>query len=231
MNVEQLSSKPSIRVVVVDDQAIVRRGVREFLETETDFEVVGEAGDGEAAVHLVQRLRPDVVLMDLVMPGLSGQEAILRLIEFDPAARILVLTSFATDEHVFPAIKAGAIGYLLKDSDPEDLVRAIRQVHRGEVSLHPEIARKVLKELNRPAERGRPPTVDPLSERELEVLRLVAKGMSNREIADQLVVGETTVRSHVGSILAKLQLASRTQAALYAIREGYAALEDAQLPG
>jgi NarL family two-component system response regulator LiaR len=231
MNATQPTSHSVIRVAVVDDQAIVRSGVQALLATEPDLEVVGEAADGEAAVRLVERLRPDVVLMDLLMPGVDGLEAIRRLAGRDLGTRILVLTSFAGDDNVFPAIKAGALGYLLKDSSPADLVQAIRQVHRGEPSLHPEIARKVLAELNRPAEREQPRTADPLSGREMDVLRLVAQGLSNQEIADRLTVGETTVRTHVSSILAKLQLASRTQAALYAIREGYATLGDAHLPG
>jgi len=221
---------PGIRVLVVDDQAIVRRGIRALLDTETDIVVVGEAGDGAEAVRLVERLHPDVVLMDLAMPVMDGQEAIRHLAEHSPDTRIIVLTSFATDEKVFPAIKAGALGYLLKDSEPEDLVRAIHQVHRGEPSLHPEIARRVLLELSRPTSRPQPQTVDPLSPRELDVLRLVARGLSNQEIARQLVLGETTVRTHVSSILGKLQLASRTQAALYALREGHATLDDAR-PG
>jgi two-component system, NarL family, response regulator LiaR len=221
---------PSIRVLVVDDQAIVRRGVRALLDTEPDLHVVGEAGDGAEAVRLVERLHPDVTLMDLAMPGMDGLEAIRLLAERGLGSRIIVLTSFATDENVFPSIKAGALGYLLKDSEPEDLVRAIRQVHRGEPSLHPEIARKVLLELNRPAERPQPRAVDPLTSRELDVLRLVARGLSNQDIATQLVLGETTVRTHVSSILGKLQLASRTQAALYALREGHATLDDAHLP-
>jgi len=219
-----------IRVVVADDQAIVRRGIKALLATEPDVEVVGEASSGEEAVQLLERVRPDVALMDLMMPGIGGLEAIRRVAERDLATRIIVLTSFATDETVFPAIKAGALGYLLKDSEPEDLVRAIRQVHRGAPSLHPEIAHKVLQELNRTTAPPEPRTVDPLTVRELEVLKLVAGGLSNKEIAEQLVVGETTIRTHVSSILAKLQLASRTQAALYALREGYATMESAHLP-
>jgi two-component system, NarL family, response regulator LiaR len=230
MNTAQSMSPAKIRVVVVDDQAIVRRGVQALLAVEDDIEVVGEAADGEAAVHLVARLRPDVVLMDLIMPEVDGVEAIRRINERQLASRILVLTSFASDDNVFPAITAGAMGYLLKDSEPEDLIRAIHQVHRGEPSLHPEIARKVLRELGRPASHQQAPTVDPLSPRELDVLRLVAEGLSNHEIAVRLTLGDTTVRTHVSSILAKLQLASRTQAALYAIREGYATIGDAQLP-
>ena len=221
---------PGIRVLVVDDQAIVRRGVRALLDTEPDIQVVGEAGDGAEAVRLVERLHPDVALMDLAMPGMDGLEAIRLLAERGLGTRIIVLTSFATDENVFPAIKAGALGYLLKASEPEDLVRAIRQVHRGEPSLHPEIARKVLLELSRPAEQPPPRTVDPLTSRELDVLKLVAQGLTNHQIAAQLVLGETTVRTHVSSILGKLRLASRTQAALYALREGHATLKDTRLP-
>ena len=219
----------SIRIVVVDDQAIVRRGIKALLATEPGLEIVGEAEDGERAVQVLERLRPDVVLMDLMMPGVDGLEAIRQIAERELGTRVLVLTSFATDEKVFPAIKAGALGYLLKDSEPEDLLRAIRQVHRGEPSLHPEIARKVLVELNRPPEQARSRTVDPLTARELDVLKLVAQGLSNHEIAEQLIVGETTVRSHVSSILGKLHLASRTQAALYALREGYASIDAVHL--
>jgi two-component system, NarL family, response regulator LiaR len=220
----------SIRLVVVDDQAIVRRSIGALLATEPDLKVVGEAGDGEAAVRLVERMHPDVVLMDLVMPGVDGVEATRRIAELDLGTRIVVLTSFATDEYVFPAIKAGALGYVLKDSEPEDLVRAIHQAYRGEPSLHPEIARKLLAELHRPGSRQQPRTTEPLTDRELDVLKLVAQGLSNQEIARKLVVGETTVRTHVSSILQKLHVATRTQAALYALREGYASLEDAHLP-
>lgn len=185
---------------------------------------VGEARDGLEALREAERLRPDVILMDLVMPEMDGIEAIRRITARQPEVRILVLTSFAGDDKVFPAIKAGASGYLLKDSGPEELVRAIHQVHRGESSLHPTIARKVLQELSHPPER--PPALEPLTEREVEVLRLVARGLSNRAIADQLVISEATVRTHVSSILGKLHLASRTQAALYALREGIAELEE-----
>jgi len=224
-----VTAPPRVRVLVVDDQAIVRRGIRALLATEDDLAVVGEAADGAAAVREAERLRPDVVLMDLVMPGTDGVEATRRLAEQTPGMRIVVLTSFATDEHVFPAIQAGALGYLLKDSDPEDLVRAIRQAARGEPALHPDIARRVLAELHRPPAKAQPRTTEPLTAREVEVLRLVAEGLSNAAIAARLVVGETTVRTHVSAILSKLQLASRTQAALYALREGYASLDDARL--
>ena len=156
---------------------------------------------------------------------MDGIEAIRRITARQPEARILVLTSFATDDKVFPAIKAGALGYLLKDSSPEELVQAIQQVHRGEPSLHPTIARRVLQELSQPAETEKPPTSDPLTEREVEVLRLVAQGLSNQQIANQLVISEATVRTHVSNILSKLHLASRTQAALYALDKGLASLD------
>ena len=213
-----------IRVLIADDHAIVRKGIRALLATEADIEVVGEAADGKEAVEKAERLHPDVILMDLVMPGMDGIEATRHITIRQPETRILVLTSFAEDEKVFPALKAGALGYLLKDAGPEELVRAIRQVYCGESSLHPAIARKVLQELSRPPEQ--PPTPEPLTERELEVLRLIAKGKSNREIAEELVISEATVRTHVSNILGKLQLASRTQAALYALREGIAELSE-----
>ena len=213
-----------IRVFIAEDHAIVRKGIRALLTTEAGIEVVGEAADGTEAVAEAARLHPDVVLMDLVLPEIDGIEAIRRITAARPDARILVLTSFATDDKVFPAIKAGARGYLLKDSGPEELVRAIRQVHRGDAPLHPGIARKVLQELTRAS--ARPPTPEPLTPREVEVLRLVAQGLGNQQIAETLRLSEATVRSHVSTILGKLHLASRTQAALYALREGLASLQD-----
>lgn len=219
-----------IRVLLVDDHAVVRKGLRALFEREPGIEVVGEAEDGAQAVRVVGRLRPDVILMDLEMPGVGGIEASRQISEHQPDVKIVVLTSHAAEEDVFPALKAGALGYLLKHSAPDDVVRAIHQAHRGETVLHPSIARMVLQELNRPAGPRQSPTTDPLSARELEVLRLLARGMSNQEIADVLVVGEAAVRSHVSAILRKLQLASRTQAALYALREGLASLGDADLP-
>jgi len=188
------------------------------------IDVVGEAGDGREAITQAETLQPDVILMDLVMPVMDGIEAISHIITNQPETRILALTSFSTDDKIFPAIKAGAIGYLLKDSDPIDLVPAIQQVHRGEPSLHPKVAQKVLLELSQPSDR--PPTPDPITEREEEVLRLVAKGLSNQEIAEQLVVAEVTVRTHVSHILSKLHLANRVQATLYALKEGYASLDE-----
>ena len=218
----------TIRVMIVDDHAIVRKGIRALLSTERDLEIIGEASDGAEAVAQARALRPDVILMDLVMPRLDGIEATRQITAHQSGARILVLTSFAADDKVFPAIKAGALGYLLKDTSPEELVRAIRQVHRGEPTLEPSIARKVLGELSHPPQE--PLTTDPLTERELEVLRLVAQGKSNKEIAEQLVIADMTVRAHVSNILSKLHLASRTQAALFALRKGLASLEDNVTP-
>ena len=212
-----------IRVVIADDHAIVRSGIRALLATESDIEVVGEAANGREALATAEQLRPDIILMDLVMPELDGIEAIRQITAMWPTMRILVLTSFAGDQQVFPAIKAGALGYLLKDTGPEDLVRAIRQVYRGESSLHPQIARKVLREITRPAQR--PPTPEPLTEREVAVLRLVARGLSNGQIAEQLQISEPTVRTHMSNILSKLHLATRIQAALYALRQGLASLD------
>jgi len=214
-----------IRVLLVDDHSIVRKGIRALIETEPDIEVIGEAGDGVEAVEKARTLQPDVILMDLVMPRMDGIEATRQVSVQQPPKRVLVLTSFAADDKVFPAIKAGALGYLLKDSGPDELLQAIRQVYRGEPSLEPSIARKVLLELSNPAPQANP-TADPLTERELEVLRLISQGKSNREIAEDLVVAEWTVRTHVSNILGKLHLASRTQAALYALKTGLVSLDD-----
>ncbi|MEM7127817.1 MAG: response regulator transcription factor [Chloroflexota bacterium] len=214
-----------IRVLVVDDHGIVRRGTCALLREEDDFEVVGEASDGLEAIAQAESLQPDVILMDLMMPNMDGVEAIKRITTDHLSIRILALTSFATDDKVFPAIKAGALGYLLKDAEPPELIAAIRQVHRGEPSLHPSIARKVLQELSRPLQPGAPDGPDPLTERELEVLGLVAQGKSNQQIANELTVSEVTVRTHVSNILSKLHLANRVQATLYALRKGIATLE------
>jgi len=217
-------SQTPIRVLIVDDQAIVRKGIRALLAEFETIQVVGEASNGQIAIALSRDLDPDVILMDLQMPVMDGIEAIARITADHEHAHILVLTSFATDDMVFPAIKAGALGYLLKDSEPVDLIHAIQQVHRGEPSLPPIIASKVLREMQHPAKN--PPTPDPLTNRELEVLRLVATGLGNTEIAAQLVVTEATVRSHVSNILGKLHLANRVQATLYALHEGLTSLGD-----
>jgi NarL family two-component system response regulator LiaR len=216
-------SEEIIRIFHADDHALVREGVRALIDTEPDFELVGEADNGVDTVVRVLTIKPDVVLMDLQMPEMTGTDAIIAIKEKMPDARILVVTSFADDANVFPAIKAGASGYLLKDSSPQDLLIAIRDVYNGRSSLHPIIAHKVIQELNRPSDL--PLTEEPLTARELEILRFIAQGMSNQEIGDKLVLSERTVRTHVSHILSKLHLANRTQAALYALREGYASLE------
>ena len=213
----------TIRILIADDHAIVRKGLRTLITSEPGMEVVGEAADGIEAVQKARSLQPDVILMDMVMPRQTGLEAIQEIKEENPEIRILVITSFAEDDQVFPAIKAGALGYLLKDSSPEQLLQAIYDVHRGESSLHPTIALKLIRELKRPSDL--PPTAEPLTEREVQVLRLVARGMTNQEMAEELVISERTVANHVGSILSKLHLANRTQAALYALREGLATLD------
>jgi two-component system, NarL family, response regulator LiaR len=212
-----------IRVLVVDDHLVVRTGIQALLATEPDIKVVGEARDGAEAVVEAARLRPDVILMDLVMPEMDGIAAIEQILAKQRDTRILVLTSFEADDKIFPAIRAGALGYTLKDFGPAELVHAIQRVYRGESSLHPTIARRVLQELAHPPQR--PPTSEPLTEREVAVLRLVAHGESNQEIATTLGISEGTVRVHMSNILSKLHLASRTQAALYALREGLASLD------
>jgi NarL family two-component system response regulator LiaR len=214
----------TIRVIIADDHAIVREGLIHLISNRPDIKIVGEAEDGAQAVQLARTLQPDVILLDLIMPNMDGIAAINAIKREDPDARILILTSFAEEEKVFAAIRAGALGYLLKDSSPLALIDAIYDVHRGDSSLHPSIARKLIRELNRPPDL--PPTEDPLTEREVEVLKLVAQGLSNQDIADQLYISPRTVGVHVGHILDKLHLANRTQAALYALREGLASLDE-----
>ena len=209
-----------IRVLIVDDHAVVRQGLRTFLELHDDIEVVGEAEDGERALHAVAALAPDVVLMDLVMPRLDGVAAIERLRERGSVARVIVLTSFLDDDKILPAVRAGAAGYLLKDAEPAELVRAIRIVDGGEALLHPAVAARVLRQLA--ADGARTARRELLTPREREVLVLLARGRANKAIAFELGVAEKTVKTHVGNILGKLGLSDRTQAALYAVREGIA---------
>lgn len=217
MNEPSKRNEP-IHILITDDHAIVREGLRTLIGTEPGMQVVGEAMDGVEAVQKACNLKPDVILLDMVMPRMNGLEAIHEIKRECPEAHILVLTSFSDDEMVFPAIKAGAIGYLLKNTTPERLLQAIRDVHQGKPSMSADIACKLMLELQRPSDL--PPTEEPLTEREMDVLRLVAQGLTNQEIAKSLVIGVGTVRTHVSNILAKLHLANRTQAALYALREG-----------
>jgi NarL family two-component system response regulator LiaR len=212
-----------IRILIADDHAVVREGLRALIEAKPDMELVGEAEDGVEAVLMARSLKPDVILLDLLMPRMDGIEAIGEIKQENPHARILILTSFAADDKVFPAIKAGAAGYLLKDSSSQALIQAIREVYQGESSLHPTIARKLIREILRPSTAA--PAENLLTEREVAVLKLIAGGLSNQEIAETLVISERTVSSHVSNILDKLHLANRTQAALYALREGLASLE------
>lgn len=224
MSEKQTGTTKTIRVLVVDDHAIIRKGIRAVLELVPDIDLVGEAEDGAQAVKLEKELDPDVILMDLMMPEMDGIASIKEIKKQRPSARILVLTNFAGEEMIFPAIKSGAVGYHLKDSSPEALIEAIRQVNQGVASLHPSIAKKVLDELHNAGKQRL--SDEPLTQREAEVLRRIAQGHENREIAEELVISEATVRTHVSNILGKLHLASRTQAALYALREGLASLDE-----
>ena len=201
-----------IRVLIADDHAVVRQGLRTFLGLQEDIDVVGEAADGEEALALAERLAPDVVLIDLVMPGVDGIEALRRLRDRLPAARAIVLSSFVDDDKLFPAVRAGAAGYLLKDVQPQELVAAIRTVHGGGALLHPTVAARLMEEL----------ADDPLTPREREVLALIGRGLPNKQIARELGIAEKTVKAHVSAVLAKLGVSDRTQAALYAVREGLA---------
>ena len=214
-----------IRVMIADDHAIVRSGIAALLATTPDMELVAEAHDGQQAVERALEATPDVILMDLVMPVMDGVEAIHRIMAQQPASRILVLTSYSTDKQVFAAIRAGAVGYHLKSLAPTELEKAIRQVARGKSALNPSVAQRVLAELSNPSRSGAPDDI--LTPRETEVLQLIAQGLSNRSIADALVISEVTVRTHVSRILSKLHLASRTQAALWALRTGLAELDAA----
>ncbi|MEU3607389.1 response regulator transcription factor [Streptomyces sp. NPDC035033] len=211
-----MADKP-IRVLLVDDHQVVRRGLRTFLEVQDDIEVVGEAADGAEGVARAEELRPDVVLMDVKMPGTDGIEALKRLRALDNPARVLIVTSFIEQRTVVPALRAGASGYVYKDIDPDALAGAIRSVHAGHVLLEPEVAGALLAQEDSPGGTGRGTT---LTEREREVLGLIADGRSNREIARALVLSEKTVKTHVSNILMKLDLADRTQAALWAVRHG-----------
>lgn len=212
----------SIRVLIADDHAIVREGIATLIESEPGMELVGEAGDGVQALQLARELKPDVLLLDIVMPGKSGLDVIEALGGADSSIPILVLTSYDDEDIVFPAIKAGATGYLLKNTSPLTLLRAIRDVHQGQPTMSPAIARKLMAHMQAPSDL--PPTQEPLTDRELQVIELLAQGLTNVEIGERLFIETGTVRTHVSNILNKLHLANRTQAALYAVREGLAPL-------
>jgi len=209
-----------IRILIVDDHPVVRHGLNVLLGTDPGLEVVGDASGGDEAIELARRLEPDVVLMDLVMPGTDGAEATRQILAERPDTGILVLTSYGSDRKLFPALDAGALGFLLKDSTAEQLVRAIRQVARGQSSLSPAIARRLVREV------GSDQPTESLTDRETDVLRAIARGFSNEEIGKELCISPATVRTHVSNILAKLNLARRTQAALYALKHGIAELEE-----
>jgi two-component system, NarL family, response regulator LiaR len=209
-----------IKVLIVDDHQVVRQGLRTFLELQEGVAVIGEAGDGLAAVELVRQLEPDIVLMDLVMPRMDGIAATEEITLMKLPTKVIALTSFTEDNRVFPAIQAGASSYLLKDVSPEELVEAVRAVHRGEVRLHPDITRRLMEKVAHQTGKSKESLTEDLTEREVEVLRLVAKGRSNHEIASELVISEKTVKTHVSHILGKLNLEDRTQLAIHAIKNG-----------
>ena len=216
-----------IKILLAEDHVVVREGTRELVQHEPDMEVVGEASDGEEAIELATKLRPDVVVMDIAMPKLNGIEATKRIKALNPATVVLILTAYENDQYIFALLEAGAAGYLLKNVRGRELIDAIRAVHAGESVLHPTIARRVIEHLISPVSS---PTeaqaIEPLSEREMEVLNLAAKGISNKDIAEQLSLSPRTVQAHLGNIFNKLGVASRTEAVLYGLRRGWLTLED-----
>jgi DNA-binding NarL/FixJ family response regulator len=221
--VDDVSTTPRIRVLIVDDHAMVRRGMRDFLDLHPDLEVVGEAADGQAALEATERLRPDVIVMDLMMPGMDGIAATAQLKERHGATEIVAITSFIEEDRVAAAIEAGASGFLLKDAEADDLAAAIRSAHAGEVYLDPAVARIVARRMRAAGRTASDDSTDGLARltsRERDVLGCVARGLSNRAIADELGMAERTARTHVSNILAKLGLSSRTQAALFAVEHG-----------
>ncbi len=215
-----------IGVLLVDDHAVVRQGLRMFIEMQNDMEVVGEGSNGAEAVDLSVRLSPDVILLDLLMPQMDGVEATRKILEGNPKSRVLILTSFGDDDKVFPAIRAGAQGYLLKDIQPRDLVQAIRETYQGKAQLHPDVAQRLMAAVSgnlpikEPKSVSLPKELEGLTEREREVLELIARGMTNREIAEKMVISEKTVKTHVSNLLDKLELEDRTRAAIWALKHG-----------
>lgn len=215
-----------IRVLIADDHPVVREGTRRLLESESDIEVVGEASDGEEAVSQAARLQPDVAIIDIAMPRLNGIEATKQIKALLPATAVLILTAYDNDQYIIALLEAGAAGYLLKDARGHELVEGIRSVHSGESVLHPVIARKVLRRFVPSAQETKEGTLELLSERELQVLKLAAKGMSNKDIAEKLYLSVRTVQAHLSNIFNKLQVGSRTEAILHGLKEGWFSLED-----
>jgi len=215
-----------IRVLLVDDHAVVRQGLRMFIEMQNDMEVIGEGINGIEAVELAAGLNPDVILLDLIMPGMDGVEATRKILSSTPQSRVLILTSFGEDDKVFPAIRAGAQGYLLKDIQPRDLVQAVRESYQGKAQLHPDVARRLMQAVSgdmpaeKPKPRSLPAELEGLTEREREVLEMIARGMTNHEIAEEMVISEKTVKTHVSNLLDKLGLEDRTRAAIWALKHG-----------
>ncbi|MEI5906385.1 response regulator transcription factor [Bacillus spongiae] len=207
----------TIKVLIADDHHVVRRGLVFFLKTQKDIEIIGEAQNGKEAVSLANELNPDVILMDFIMPVMDGVEATRIIKQNEPKISIIMLTSFADQEHVIPALEAGASGYQLKDIEPDELVKSIRQVVEGEKSLHPKATSQLLTKMIKPDQKNR---LDDLTKREMEVLQQLTKGKSNKEIAASLFITEKTVKSHISNIFSKLDVADRTQAALYAVKHG-----------
>jgi NarL family two-component system response regulator LiaR len=220
------SPDKKIGVLLVDDHTVVRQGLRMFIEMQNDMEVIGEGTNGIEAVALAARLNPDVILLDLLMPQMDGVEATRKILECAPHSRVLILTSFGEDDKVFPAIRAGAQGYLLKDIQPRDLVQAIRETYQGKAQLHPDVARRLMRavsgetSIKEPKPIAVPKELQGLTDREREVLELIARGLTNREIAKKMVISEKTVKTHVSNLLEKLDLEDRTRAAIWALKHG-----------
>lgn len=208
-----------IRVVLVDDHSMIRIGLKAYFDTLADIQVVGEAGSGEEALQVVEATHPDVILMDLIMAGMDGVEATVQVKKICPACKVIILTSYHEDSHIFPAIKAGALSYVLKDIDPDDLAKAIRSAYAGEAMINPQVAARMVKEIQGGSREETNPFTE-LTERELDVLRMIAVGKNNQEIAGELVISEKTVKTHITNILGKLHLKDRTQAAAYAWQSG-----------